>query len=464
MKENHSIDQWLRKSAEQDAPGNPEALWESIAPSLPTKSNKRVLAWWLGAAALTMGMGVFILLQQKTPSSLTDKELKNSGQMVLKDAPQSSDFQENSEIRSDKNAVKPKENIEPSNDFQQTQKQALQSKELSNNSSQSKGLNNRSEGKINDDTNMAIKDRSAKELSTDVHLVDHKKAKEEFIDFESAARVPKSNYSQLFATWPNPLSESHITFGDSKDKSINVPSSWTFGLNAGINPSFIASSIQNGFSQYVHQDYLKIRSNGESALFTGGFEVFVRKHFNQFFIETGLSKYQRGFNQNYNYAIDLIPIINALPGTIPDANGRYPIDDQTPYIKDPNPEVITYQNKVNISVTEIPLRMGYQWNLGNFKIGPSLGVGYMFSNQNQAQTIDYQTLKLVDYNELFTQLDQSGWNAYTSLNIERAITKQLYIQAQTYYQRQLGTSSQVINTRNIAYGINLGINFKIAAK
>lgn len=464
MKENHSIDQWLRKSAEQDAPGNPEALWESIAPSLPTKSNKRVLAWWLGAAVLTMGIGVFTLLQLKTPSSPTDKELKNSSQIVLEDASQSSNFHENSEIRSDKSAAKPTENIEPSNNLQLAQKQKLQSKELSNNSSQSKGLNNGSKGNITDDTNKATKEKNVNKLSPDDNLVDKIKAKEEFIDLESKARAPKPNYSHLFATWPDPQSESHITFGDSKGKSINVPSSWTFGLNAGINPSFIASSIQNGFSQYVHQDYLKIRSNGESALFTGGFEVFVRKHFNQFFIETGLSRYQRGFNQNYNYAIDLIPIINALPGTIPDANGRYPIDDQTPYIKDPNPEVITYQNKVNISVTEIPLRMGYQWNLGNFRISPSLGVGYMFSNQNQAQTIDYQTLKLVDYNELFTQLDQTGWNAYTSLNIERAITKQLFIQAQTFYQRQLGTSSQVINTRNIAYGINLGINFKIAAK
>jgi hypothetical protein len=399
MKEKNSIDQWLKQSFEQDAPGNPEALWKSIAPSLPTKSNKRVLAWWLGAAILTLALGIVLLLNTKTNNSIADSsktthlniskhsnsdKTKSSENNGLNKATDQKTIENKTKVQ-EKTAItasNSKNSLKPSPDKSFTSKSKLHTPNAEKSVSKRNKL-----GAEKENTNSATT----------------KNTNNIFLVMNSVPRKPVANHLSLSEnTIGFPILVPEYTYTKPhKNNHLSSPSSWTFGFNAGLNPSFVNSVIQDGLKPYVHQNFLKRKNEGETSLFTGGFELYARKHFGSFFIESGIARYQMGYNQNYNYNIDLIPITSALFGNQPDANGRYPLDDQTPYLIDPTPESISYSNKVSIGVTEIPLRLGYQFETGRWLFSPSIGAAMGFSGTVNAKTIDYQTLKLIDYNEFF---------------------------------------------------------------
>lgn len=465
MKEKNSIDKWLESSFEQTAPVNPDALWESIAPSLPSKSNKRVLAWWLGAAIFTLGLGIALLLTSSQDSSIKPLEnntaLNKTNQKKI-ESPKNANIQKDQKTSTTDNI-----NNNPVDQKAENQKlNANKSNSISvvenKNTSQETHSKSRKKNLLNN-TNKGINKGKEKDLPKDA-----KPTETQLIQFYSIARKisPSSNdlkeiiFGNL-VTVPPFVTTTNTNKGDNNNNSF---SSWTFGFSSGLNPSNIKSVIEDGLQPYVHQNYLKRKNEGESALFSGGFELYIRKHFKSFFIESGISRYQIGYNQNYNYDINLIPITSALFGNQPDANGRYPLDDQTPYIQASNPERISYSNKVSIGVTEIPLRLGYEIKLGKWQISPSFGAAYSFSNAFNAKTIDYQTLELIDFNELYLNSNTNIISGFTSLNIEYNLAKNLFIQAQPYYQKQLNNSSEVIQNKAIMYGINVGLNFKIAAK
>lgn len=466
MDKKNPIDQWLKQSFEQTPPGDKEALWAKVSASLDNKKKKHFGMWWLfGTAAVIAALA--LLYTNLNSNRLHEGETTIVEQEVQTDA------------------------SDPSTNAKDPQTTDIAQNEISHDSDNINTTNSENSGKPNDAANEdkgridnAVKGKEKEEETTPNSVNFNSPEPKKNIELPEPVKMdgsnsptntiatewfvkpmqPKIATSSLNYNLPNPLAITpfDIRSYDKKDptKTIVLNNPWTIGINAGFSPTHEKISIANNGLPYVHKSYLNLREQGEKMMFNAQLELYFRKNIGNFFVQTGFSQLNRGFIQNYQYEINEIPITSALGGNTADANGRFPLDDQTPYLIDLTPEKISYQGKRTSSFIEIPLNMGYTFNTGKLLISPSIGAGINFTQQSGGTTIDYQYLTLIPHQNIF-KINNTGYSFNSSVMVEYPLGKNIFLQAQPFYHRFLKSNTDVINQKPISYGLNIGLNLKL---
>ncbi len=473
MDQKNPIDQWLKQSFKQTPPSEKEAIWAKVSASLDKKKKKRFGMWWLfGAAAL---VGVFTiaylnLSDRNNPSVDHPQQIENT-----KDIP-NLDSKSQDESNVDYAVAQNTTKAESLNEDAKTNANVNNSEldHTSSNNNSNKGSNSKSDDLSQEDNTKPLEqgdrnnptDQKSQDVEPNTVNPHQTQTRNTVIALQwfTSPIKPEANNVTLDHFLPNlvGIDPFDINSYDKKDpvKEIVLNNPWSIGFNAGFSPSQEKVSIDNKGLPFVHKSYLKLREQGERMMMNAQFELYVRKNFGNFFIQTGFSQLNRGFIQNYQYEINEIPITSALGGNTPDANGRFPLDDQTPYLVDLTPETINYQGRRTSRFTEIPLNLGYTFNTGKVLISPSFGAGLNFTQQSGGTTIDYQYLTLIPHKDLF-KVNKTGYSFNSSVMIEYPLGKNIFVQVQPFYHRFLKSNTEVINQKPISYGLNIGLNLKL---
>jgi len=474
------IDNWLKQSFEQTPSGDQGALWAKVSASLEQKKKKRFGFWWfMGGAAILGAVVVYFTTahinptpKQETPTiSNTDKNTATNETLASDKTttykPESdaiSAAKEESDLN--KSSLKEGQNVDHSDLAQNNPRTNNGSKKVAEQGteenlktryqriSQDQGTGTHNSNPDNPSPN---KGKTETPMTNNSDLIKWK-----WLAIQIKPTLISTNYNKQSADLLNfiPFDLAILKGKENIDKpSIVLNNPWTIGLSVGVSPSKERISIASNSTPYVHKNYLNLRSAGERMMFNSQFEFYVRKNIGNFFIQSGYSSMKRGFIQDYQYEINEIPITTQI-NTTADANGRFPLDDQTPYLVDPTPEKVNYQGKRTSSFTEVPLNLGYTFNTGKLLISPSLGAGINFTQQSGGNTIDYQLLTIVEHSKLF-KTNNTGYSFNSSLLIEYPLGKNLFLQAQPFYHQFLTGATEVITQKPISYGLNIGINLKL---
>jgi len=459
LKKKQHIDQWLKQSSMQvtDLPKAP--VWDKIEATLDKNKRKKVWLWWAVASLFfvvavgSIGYYVFVNKQLNINKIenrfVKDENNQQSNQTQSNDSkiPQSNsiDIENNSTENSDGSRVKKDEvgriNTANNNPGSSSTPKNINAKSNNINDSGSDEINlvKEDKNKLNEDRlvnyePLVFKNRKPNLLNNNIGLEDLK--------ISILPTVAIENMGKMKATL---------------NKNSNII---TFGLSAGFAPIKNNLSIDLNALRYVHMDYLGLRKTGETTNLNFSYGAYLRKDIRRFTFQLGFSYLTQGYHQNYDYLISKIPITNQF-GTTPDKNGKYPLDEQTPYLTSRNPKNVTYSGNVINTNIDIPLNIGYKVIANkNWNLIPNIGMGLNIMQQSGAtNTIDYQNLKLVNYNDLFVQKKQ----AYTfnaGIMIERRIYKSLNLTIQPYYHQFLSSNTYVVAQKTQQYGINLGLNLK----
>lgn len=459
MDNKNPIDQWLKHSFDQELPGDMAPLWDRINQSLE-KKKKRFAYGWIFAAIIVGALIIIGVLATLSPSKTKDNYHEvvsdvSSKEHATKEAQEVPINPKTTEVITSIETAKKATNKKLDGTETEAKNAVKTNEEVYSNKVQegSKfGKNNLSDGVSTNkkEVNSIVK-------STAPYIWFSKPIKPTAIN--SGLVFNEDLSLSLFPTITLDLGAMYPT----KDKygPILPKNPWSIGLNLGLTPTKQFLSIAAKDMPYVHKNYLTLRKQGEKAVVTSQFEVYFRKNIGHLFLQTGYSFFKTGYTQNYNYQINEIAITSQLNGNQPDANGRYPLDDQTPYIMDPTPETVTYQGKRINSFSEIPLNIGYTFKLDKFVFTPTLGAGINFTKQIGGTTIDYQNLKLIDFNNLFQSVATTNYSWNVGFIAEYPITKNIYIQAQPFYRKFITGSTNVVQSNPMNYGLNLGLNLKL---
>lgn len=450
MKEKQHIDQWLKQSSAQSSKVPYAPVWEKIEATLDKNKRKKIILWWTVASLFFIAaigtIGYIATSKSEANQTKQVTTVNNNPKSLNTDKTKAnSSSQDNLDINEHKTAIDSKGKEEtsitsiPETNTKATPKEAKTAKT--------------NKSVVEDVPNIVLEDKAPiiPQLTEQLNPLLFTNRKPSLLD------NPVALTDLQITTLPFVAIEN---ISSNKPKSNINSNILTFGLSAGIAPIKNNLSIDLNTLQYVHMDYLGLRKNGETPNLNFSYGAYLRKDIRRFTIQLGFNYLTQGYHQNYDYLITKIPITNQF-GTSPDKNGKYPLDDQTPYLNSRNPKNIVYSGNVINTNVDIPLNLGYKViATKNWSVIPNMGLGLNLMQQSgAANTIDYQNLKLINYDELFV-LNKRAYTFNTGILVERKLYKSLNFTFQPYYHQFITSNTSVVAQKTQQYGVNIGLNIK----
>ena len=417
--EDTHTDKQLQGLFQSFEPTVPPGAWEGIAFAMDRKRKRRIVLWWIAAAAL-VGITGFWLNNIKQPSQVQKQE------EIAKE--QKAGNEESKTISTGEKPTVSAENKTP--------------------------INGVSGGKTISVINPNSREKIAQQFK-EQHLIKTEFALPEIIvnNYEFI-----NSFGLRILPLPLPVADAITSFDMPKPKPYKAPESkWT--LVAGV----LQMQTGNGYSinplnsRYVHKNYLRHMEDGEQNMGGTGFSLQLGYQLNSKITLTGgLQFRQLNTRQQFSFS-DEVPV-TLMPGNTPDKFGNYPIIGY--FGSTGSVSYIGYQRN---TMVEIPLGVNTNFALSSkWSLRPAIALNTGFITGISGFTLDYQQLQITP--------QQSGWfrkvqmSGSMSVGAYRKISRKLQWGASLVGTRMFTPAyvpNASIRPRNHAVGIGTQIIWRI---
>lgn len=355
--EDPNTDKQLQDLFRSFEPPVPQGAWDGIAGVLDRRKNRRVMLWWMAAAALFVG-GIVALWVGFSNS----KEVKK--------------------IQTQETVVKqPNDKIKP---------RELQPAEAETEKAADKSVH--ADNQVRTDGNL-------KNAVTEIPNGDNKPKASETLESGDES-IPEIIVSGL--NLPNPFGIRAIPLKRPPAAALvalHMPPPPLYKVSAGkwsISAGVTQLQTGNGYavnpdySRYVHKNYLTRMKQGEQNMGSTGFAVQLGYSLkNRITLNAGVQFRQLNTRQQFSFS-DEVPV-TLMPGNKPDKYGNYPIIG---YFG--NTGNVSYSGFQRNTMVEIPVGMSMDLPVApKWTIKPALGINTGFFSGVSGNTLDYQQLQVV---------------------------------------------------------------------
>ena len=319
-----------------------------------------------------------------------------------------------------------------------------------------------------------IRETTVQNVSWENEIVKENGAQEDVVEEEVSADVDPiaennnevvlsdgllNEYIEAFNDIPVYIRKPEVKLLDPIDHSKVKRSISHMEFGVSITPSFASKllSEDSRLGGLINKEFFGIVNNSEQAAFATNTHFNGSVHFNNgWYIGIGVGYVQRTEAINYNYVIDHFVNVNEVENKIDSYTLLPPLARET----------ITYQGSNSYHFVDIPVRVGYRYNvLPKWSIGHELAVSYMLLVNQVGQRADPTYLNLYDISKV---------DFYNKANIGSSFKTGLYYNFKNFVVgaepvvgmnlNSLSNKESAIKIRPYNYGFNLTTQIKIGKK